>query len=463
LFNVEQGMLDDAQRNAETWQDKHREAASQLRVLSDKSRQAAALADEYEQDLETSRRQLEDERSAVSSLQVRSAHARAQRSACEPPAHDLQGVRCGGPIDWNAMMHVQKLQHVRGHRRHQATNRIVIVVDLLQEQLSKVKNELASVRSDSEQLKSLAMAGDRSQGELEGRLTSQAAELRACQMKVQQLQADLQQRLELYEEAKMQRSDALSTIRQLDGERDKMQAELDNKVEELAVLEQAHTEARGRVVVLEQSGASLEQRLVHADKHVQQLQHELQAAAEREDVARRDLVSLRQDYERLQARMHCYCHARTCGCATWQTLQPHRVLQRLHRRFSLLCVQYEHHARCLQEENVALAEDLAVMVKENQLVSGQLGQTAQHADESRDELRKLQTNNGVLQQTLKARELELEDLRAAYEDLAAEDRQHQSEVGQLKRQLGGYNVELESAKQEVVHLQVRPAMTHLAP
>ena len=102
-----------------------------------------------------------------------------------------------------------------------------------------------------------------------------------------------------------------------------------------------------------------------------------------------------------------------------------------------------------------MSEDLAVMVKENQLVSGQLGQSAHHVDASRDELRKLQSNNGVLTQTLRVRELELEDLRAAYEDLAGEDRQHQSNVGLLKRQVGGMKVELEAAKQEVAHLQAR--------
>ena len=87
-------------------------------------------------------------------------------------------------------------------------------------------------------------------------------------------------------------------------------------------------------------------------------------------------------------------------------------------------------------------------------MSGQLGQTAQHLDDAREELRRLHTHNGTLQQTVKARELELEDLRAAYEDLATEGRHHQSSVGHLKRQIGGYNVELEAAKQEVAHLQV---------
>jgi hypothetical protein len=64
-------MLDDSQRALENWQDKHREAASEIRVLSDKARQATTLADEYQHDLEVARGQLEDERRLVSSLQVR--------------------------------------------------------------------------------------------------------------------------------------------------------------------------------------------------------------------------------------------------------------------------------------------------------------------------------------------------------------------------------------------------------
>lgn len=63
-------MLEDTQRTLESWQAKHREAASEARVLSDKARQATTLADEYQHDLEVARGQLEDEKRLVSSLQV---------------------------------------------------------------------------------------------------------------------------------------------------------------------------------------------------------------------------------------------------------------------------------------------------------------------------------------------------------------------------------------------------------
>ena len=65
-----QGMLEDAERSAESWQDRHREAMSEMRVLTDKARQAATLADEYEHDLGNARQELQEEQRLVSSLRV---------------------------------------------------------------------------------------------------------------------------------------------------------------------------------------------------------------------------------------------------------------------------------------------------------------------------------------------------------------------------------------------------------
>ena len=172
----------------------------------------------------------------------------------------------------------------------------------MQEQLNTAKTEMSSARAEAEQLQSLAAAGDRSQGELDAKLSRQAAELRAAQQKVQQAQADAQQRLELCEAAQLQHTDAQATIRQLDAERDKLQCELDSKLETAAELEASLEQERGRIVLLQQEHQSLEQRLVHADRHMAQLQQEVEGGAEREDIARRDLTSLRQDYERLQVR-----------------------------------------------------------------------------------------------------------------------------------------------------------------
>jgi chromosome segregation ATPase len=184
----------------------------------------------------------------------------------------------------------------------------------LQDQLGKVKNELADARADAEQLQSLAAAGDRSQSDLAARVTAQAAEVRAGHLKVQQLQEDLQQRLELYEEARMAHTNAQAVIRHLDGERDKLQSELDQKAERLAVLEQEHVLATGRIVELEQSELGLESRLGSADKQVQQLEQEVQAGLQRAEIGKQNLVSLQQDYERLQ--VCCDHHSRICmtGC-----------------------------------------------------------------------------------------------------------------------------------------------------
>jgi chromosome segregation ATPase len=107
----------------------------------------------------------------------------------------------------------------------------------------------------------------------------------------------------------------------------------------------------------------------------------------------------------------------------------------------------------LQEENIALSEDLAVMVKENQLVSSQLGDATQRATEARADATASHSATEVLKQSLKAKELEFEDLRVAYEGLATESRQTESHAAQLKRQLGGHGVELEGARAEIACLQ----------
>lgn len=102
---------------------------------------------------------------------------------------------------------------------------------------------------------------------------------------------------------------------------------------------------------------------------------------------------------------------------------------------------------------MALSEDLAVMVKENQVVTSQLGDAVRHADDTRKTGDAAHASAGILQQTVKARELELADFRAAYEGLAAEARASEAAIEQLKRQLAGCGAELEGARAEIAHLR----------
>lgn len=93
----------------------------------------------------------------------------------------------------------------------------------LQERLGRASNDLEATKAEVEQLKSLTLVGDQSQQDLHARLSTQAAELRACQLKVQQLQEELTQRLDLYEEARLQSVDLQAAIRKLDGDLDRVQ------------------------------------------------------------------------------------------------------------------------------------------------------------------------------------------------------------------------------------------------
>lgn len=107
----------------------------------------------------------------------------------------------------------------------------------------------------------------------------------------------------------------------------------------------------------------------------------------------------------------------------------------------------------MQEETAALSEDLAVMVKENQAVTSQLGDALQRADESRRDGDATHASVSILQQTVKARELEIADFRVAYEGLVAESRASDGAIAHLKRQLGGCSTELEGARAEIAHLR----------
>lgn len=91
------------------------------------------------------------------------------------------------------------------------------------------------------------------------------------------------------------------------------------------------------------------------------------------------------------------------------------------------------------------------MVKENQLVTGQLGDVTKRMEEARKDGDATHASVGILQQTVQARELELRDMRASYEGLAAEARHSEATISQLKRQLAGSATELEGAKAEIMH------------
>ena len=158
-----QAMLDEAESSVQTWQEKHRDVVAELRMVADKSRQHEVLADDYKQDLEGAWTQLEDEK------------------------------RTNGT---------------------------------LQEQVQKLKGQLATCNADVEQLKSLALAGSRSQSDLESKIMSQAIELRDAQSTIQNLNDSIQQRTEMHEKCMHQLADEHAVVQRLDAERDKLQVML---------------------------------------------------------------------------------------------------------------------------------------------------------------------------------------------------------------------------------------------
>lgn len=84
------------------------------------------------------------------------------------------------------------------------------------------------------------------------------------------------------------------------------QAELDTQAERISQMESLGKQTRIEAQQLELSRSTIEQRLIQADEQVSHLQHEMQCAQQREQVCKRDLMALQQDYERAQV-----CHVAT--------------------------------------------------------------------------------------------------------------------------------------------------------
>jgi chromosome segregation ATPase len=155
-----QAMLDEAESNVQTWQEKHRDVIAEMRMVADKARQHEVLSEDYKHDLDSTWAQLEEEK------------------------------RMNGTLT---------------------------------EQVQKLKRQLATCSADVEQLKSLALAGSRSQSDLESKIMSQAAEVRDAQSTIQSLNDCIHQRTEMHEKTIHELADAQAVIQKLDAERDRLQ------------------------------------------------------------------------------------------------------------------------------------------------------------------------------------------------------------------------------------------------
>lgn len=92
-------------------------------------------------------------------------------------------------------------------------------------------------------------------------------------------------------------------------------------------------------------------------------------------------------------------------------------------------------------------------VRENQVVSTELASAAAQRDGAHGELRKLQAQLTSLEQMVRLKDSEVEDLRHAYEAAAAEGRRAASAVAQLEREAAGREMALKVRQDEVAALQ----------
>eukprot|EP00892_Ulva_mutabilis_P000682 jgi/Ulvmu1/10614/UM065_0071.1 len=268
-----------------------------------------------------------------------------------------------------------------------------------------LKQNLATAQSDVEQLKSLLLTSSRTQSHLDSRISTHASEQRAAQAMLEQAKDEVKQKQEELEKVKLHLTQSQSVVREVDSTRDRLQAELEDQAEQFSQLQYLHQQAQSHADELDVNRKAIEQRLIQADTQISVMQSEVQSAEERESICKQNLLALQQDYERLK------------------------------------------------DEITALSEDLAVMVKENQLITGQLGDATQSMENCRKDRDAAYASVSILQQTIKAREIDLTDMQTAYEGLAAEARHHEATISQLRRQLVGSAAELEAAKVEVTHVR----------
>jgi hypothetical protein len=88
-----------------------------------------------------------------------------------------------------------------------------------------------------------------------------------------------------------------------------------------------------------------------------------------------------------------------------------------------------------------------------QVVSSELAAASEQRDAATTELRRTQLQLSSTEQQLRGKAAELEDVRHAYEQLAAEHRRAQAAVAQLEREAAGREGALRSRVEEVAALQ----------
>lgn len=113
------------------------------------------------------------------------------------------------------------------------------------------------------------------------------------------------------------------------------------------------------------------------------------------------------------------------------------------------------------EELRAVMDDLSSVTREQQVVNSELVQAAQERDEARGELRSAASRIAHLEQLLRAKDKEREDLLKVYQELGVEARRLSSTVAQLERDAGMRETQVSALKQENDSLQVSKD-THLS-
>ncbi|GAX72996.1 hypothetical protein CEUSTIGMA_g448.t1 [Chlamydomonas eustigma] len=281
----------------------------------------------------------------------------------------------------NAQESEVELKQLRAARESDAIN-----ILRLEDSCSQLRRELDTRRHEVEQLTTLSLRGDATVQEYMANLKVMNSELRAAEMRMQDLVAELGKRDEEAHRVQLERDDLRRVVAGLDAERDNLQAELDQKAEQLAALTSELDLKIKQLGEVTRLLTMAEGRLAHSDSRAHE--NDVEASSLRDQLAGAmdGLRGLSSEHEKLRAELR------------------------------------------------AAHEDLEALVRENQAVGNELTTVSRQRDHANAELRHLSPRLVAAEQLVRAKEAEVEDLRRAYESLALEHRRVESTAAQLERE-----------------------------
>ncbi|KAG1668637.1 hypothetical protein FOA52_002490 [Chlamydomonas sp. UWO 241] len=389
-----------------TAKDEHLRAAAYARQLAAKQEELEGLARAHEQarkNAESATARQEEARQAGRHAAERARRAEALAQEREADVAHLRGAR--------------EADHVSLRR--------------LEEEAADLRAHVDARRSEVEQLTTLSLRGDATVQECMASVKALSGELRAAELRIQDLVGDAEARGDELHRTRLERDDLKRLVAGLDAERDALQDQLDTKAERLASMGEALTVKTKQFDELSRLLSMAEGRLNHTEARARDNDTESTNLRDQLGATLDNLRGLAGEHESMRAELR------------------------------------------------AAHEDLEALVRENQALGSELSVVVRTRDTQADELRRLSARAAAAEQLVRAKDAEVEDLRQgvvdgsdqlgkgrltrekdaevedlrqAYEALALQARRLESTAAQLEREAALREQALWSRGDEVASL-----------